>query len=439
MSTSSPRRVVITGLGLISPLGDTPEALWDGLYAGKSAVGPMTMFPDRTFPVMIGAEAKQFTGDAENYGPLEKELKKTIRKAQKVMCREIQMGVAAAQRALFHSKLIPEPKFASERFGCVFGSDYMLTDPDEFSAGVAVCKTDETLFEYKKWASDAFEKLYPLWLLKYLPNMPAAHVSIFNDLRGPNNSITQREASANLAVGEAFRTIARGHADAMVAGSTGTRLQIMKTIHAVQTEELARAEDPTKASRPFDRDRSGMVMGEGAGSVVLEELSHAQARGATIYAEVLGHASSTVANRKVANRGRALELVMQNCLRDANLGPEKIGHLNAHGLGSRSSDREEAAAIVTVFGERAKTLPVVAAKSAFGNLGAGSGLVELIASVMAFKAGKLFPTQNLEHPDPECPINAVRTNDVPAGETALNMNVTPQGQASGILLGAYRG
>jgi 3-oxoacyl-[acyl-carrier-protein] synthase II len=239
----------------------------------------MTMFPDQTFPVMIGAEAKSFTGDAENYGPLDKELKKTIRKAQKVMCREIQMGVAAAQRALFHSKLIPEPKFASDRVGCVFGSDYMLTDPDEFSAGVAVCKTDDTLFEYKKWASDAFEKLYPLWLLKYLPNMPAAHVSIFNDLRGPNNSLTQREASANLAVGEAFRTIARGHADAMVAGSTGTRLQIMKSIHAVQTEELARAADPTKASRPFDRDRTGMVMGEGAGSVVLEELSHAQARG----------------------------------------------------------------------------------------------------------------------------------------------------------------
>lgn len=439
MSNSSPRRVVITGLGLISPLGSTPEALWDGLCAGKSGVGMITCLPEHTLPVMIGAEAPQFTGDADNYGPLDKELKKTIRKAQKVMCREIQMGVAAAQLALFHSGIIPGPKFVPERTGCVFGSDYMLTSPEEFSSGVAACKTDETLFEFKKWASDAFAKLYPLWLLKYLPNMPAAHVSIFNDLRGPNNSITQREASANLAVGEAFRTIVRGHADAMVAGSTGTRVHIMKSIHAHQTEELARATDPTKACRPFDRDRTGMVMGEGAGSVVLEELGHAQARGATIYAEVLGHASSTVAQRRVADRSRAFELVLQNCLRDANLGPEKIGHINAHGLGTVSCDREEAQAIARVFGDRAKSLPVVAPKSAFGNLGAGSGLVELIASVMAFRAGNLFPIQNLEHLDPECPIHGVRSNDVPAGDTAINLSVTPQGQASGMLIGAFRG
>lgn len=438
------RRVVITGLGLISPLGDTPEALWAALVAGQSGVGPLESMPAGALPVDFAAEAKCFTGDAENFGPLEKELKKTIRKAQKVMCREIQMGIAAAQRALFHSGLIPGPKYNPERAGILFGSDYMMSTPDEFSSGIAACVTEPAHFEFRKWATDAFPKLYPLWLLKYLPNMPAAHVSIFNDLRGPNNSLTHREASANLAIGEAFRTIARGHADVMTAGATGTRVHPMKAIHAVQTEELAVADDPTadpkKASRPFDKNRTGMVLGEGAGVIILEESEHALARGAKIHGEVIGHASSTVADRRgVADRALALVNVIRSCLRDANLSAEQVGHIHAHGLGSRSCDAAESRAIVAVFGDRAKTLPVVAAKSNFGNLGAGSGVVELIASLLALEAGHLFPVLNYQTPDPDCPIHAVRSIAEPSGFTALNLNVTPQGQAAGILVKAWRG
>ncbi|MDX1965333.1 MAG: beta-ketoacyl-[acyl-carrier-protein] synthase family protein [Pirellulales bacterium] len=436
------RRVVITGFGLVSPLGDTPEDLWIALSSGKSGVGRLDSIPAGALPVNIAAEAKCFTGDADNFGPLDKELKKTIRKAQKVMCREIQMGIAAAQKALFHAELIPGPRYNPDRTGTLFGSDYMLSSPDEFSAGIAACHGENgENFVYGKWATDAFPQLYPLWLLKYLPNMPAAHVSIFNDLRGPNNSLTQREASANLALGEAFRTIARCHADVMVAGATGTRVQPMKAIHAVQTEELAQADQPERAARPFDRDRTGMVLGEGAGVVILEELSHALARGAKIYGELAGHASATVANRRgVADRALALTHVIRQTLADARISSAELGHIHAHGLGTRECDKAEARAILTGCGaEVGGRIPVVAAKSNFGNLGAGSGVVELIASLLALREGRLFPVLNYETPDPDCPLRVVRDSDTPAGSSVLNLNVTPQGQAAGILVRTYTG
>ncbi len=156
-------------------------------------------------------------------------------------------------------------------------------------------------FEYAKWGKEGLGDMAPLWMLKYLPNMPASHIAIYNDLRGPNNSLTMREAAGNLAIGEAFRTIQRGHANMMVAGATGTRILPMQAIHALQTEQMAAENcDPTKASRPFDKSRTGMVAGEGAGMVVLEELSSAKARGATIYAEVLGLGSANVADAEAA-------------------------------------------------------------------------------------------------------------------------------------------
>jgi 3-oxoacyl-[acyl-carrier-protein] synthase II len=266
--------------------------------------------------------------------------------------------------------------------------------------------------------------------------MPASHVAIFNDLRGPSNSLTMREAASNLAVGEAYQIIRRGNADAMVCGATGTRLHAMKLIHVVSQEEVACADgDPTTVSRPFDRDRSGMVLGEGAGAIVIEELAHAQARGAAIYGEIVAASSrAAVAPRLLARRELALANVLRALLQDAGLQPEEIGHLHAHGLSTRSCDVEEAQAIVEVFGRRARALPVVAAKSYFGNLGAGGGMVELIASLLAVRAGSLFPTLNYETPDAACPIHVVRDHATPAGKRFINLNVTPQGQASGVLV-----
>ncbi|HEX2476515.1 MAG TPA: beta-ketoacyl synthase N-terminal-like domain-containing protein, partial [Lacipirellulaceae bacterium] len=258
------RRVVITGLGVISPLGNSASALWAALLAGRSGVAATTLLPPSGQPLKFAAEAREFTGEIEDFGPLEKERKKAIKKGLKVMCRETRMAVAAAQLALADAGLAessPDPDMA----GVVLGSDYMLTMPEDYEGGMKKCAPGGE-FDFERWGKEGLGEMAPLWMLKYLPNMPASHIAIFNDLRGPNNSLTMREAAGNLAIAEAFRTIQRGHASLMVAGATGTRILPMQAIHALQTEHMAADNgDPTKASRPFDKDRTGMVAGEGAG------------------------------------------------------------------------------------------------------------------------------------------------------------------------------
>ncbi len=431
--SSKQRRVVITGIGLVCPLGSTKEAFWEALHAARSGVGPLTVLPPGAVPVHAAAEARQFTGEIEDFGPLEKEKKKQIKKALRLLCRECQMGVAVAQLALTDAAL-ESGAIDPDRIGISFGTDYMLSLPEEFNEGIRECMNSEGKFEFSRWGLQGLPKLSPLWLLKYLPNMPASHVAIFNDLRGPSNSLTLREAGSNLAVGEAYQIIRRGNAEAMICGATGTRLHTMKIVHAVSQEEVScRNGDPTQVSRPFDQDRSGMVLGEGAGAIVIEELAQAQARHATIYGEIVAASSrAAAAPRLVARRKVAMANVLRALLQDSGFQAREIDHLHAHGLSTRSCDIDEAQAIVEAFGDRAHTLPVVAAKSYFGNLGAGSGIVELIASLLALRAGTLFPTLNYETPDAQCPIHVVCDAATPAGKRFINLNVTPQGQASGV-------
>ncbi len=435
----SSRRVVISGLGLISPLGNRKEDLWSNLVEGRSGVRTLESVPSDFLPTSFAAEAWEFSGKIGDFGELPPARKKAVRKGLKMMCRESQMGVAAAQRALADANLLESP-LDPLACGVVFGSDYMLTLPEEFSTSVRHCWSEEGSFDYSRWATDGLSQMEPLWLLKYLPNMPASHIAIYQDLRGPNNSITHREAAGNLAIGEAFHTILRGSADMMVAGATGTRVHPMKSVHAVQSEQLAgNGCEPAAASRPFDRDRTGMVLGEGAAAIVLEELNSARARGATIYGEVVGAGSSSVVDRRhVAHCDQALVHAMRACLRDASRSAEAVGHVHAHGLSTIKSDVEEAHALQVVFGDRAASVPVVAAKSHFGNLGAGSGVVELIASVLALDARRLFPVLNYTTPDPECPVAAVTHAEVPAGDSFLNLSTTPQGQAAAVMVTAFR-
>ena len=438
--SSVQRRVVITGMGLICPLGNSKEALWEGLDSGRSAIKAITSIPQGGLPIKYAADAQQFQGEVEDFGELEKEQKKAIRKGSKMMCRECQMAVAAAQRALSDAGLTVG-KTDPERTGISFGSDYMLSLPEEFIEGVKQCLDQQGQFQFSRWGAEGMPKMSPLWLLKYLPNMPASHIAIYNDLRGPNNSLTLREASANVAVGEAFQIILRGSAEVMLCGATGTRLHPMKAIHAAQQEELASPEvEPARACRPFDLHRTGMVLGEGAGAIIVEELSAARARGATIHGEVLAGASSSVVERNlVARREQAMSNVLASVLKAAKIKPEEIGHIHAHGLSTRSGDIEEARAIDHVFGSRKTPLPVIAAKSYFGNLGAGSGMVEMIASLMALGHGRLFPILNYETPDPQCPVAAVTNGAMEAGKNFINLSVTPQGQASAILIRQFDG
>ncbi|MEM9352178.1 MAG: beta-ketoacyl-[acyl-carrier-protein] synthase family protein [Planctomycetota bacterium] len=431
-SSDSPRRVAITGIGVVSPIGSSLDALREALWAGQSGVKPLEWMAELPERVHYGGEAWGFAGKIDDFGDLPKERKKYIRKAIKLMCRETVMGLAAVEHAIQNAggdEALGDP----ERFGVAFGSDYMLTMPEEFEDSMAKCRESGD-FRYDDWGSAGLAEMNPLWMLKYLPNMPASHVAITYDLRGPNNSLTLREASGVAAVREAAQTIARGHADRMVAGATGTRLHPFKTVHAVQTEQLADPTlEPAEASRPFDSSRTGMVVGEGAGAVVLEELESARARGATIYGEVIGSGSSSVTDRELrGNPRQALENAAKAALRDA--GVDAVGHVNANGLATPDADLQEAKAIAASTGR--EDTPVVAPKSRFGNLGAASGVVELACSLLALEKGSLFPAINCPTPDPECPVDASPAEGSDAGGSFLKLSVTPQGQAAAVVVRA---
>jgi 3-oxoacyl-[acyl-carrier-protein] synthase II len=429
------RRVVITGVGVVSPLGNSPERLWEALSSGTSGVRELTSIPVEAFPVKFGAEARDFTGAIEDFGPLDKAMSRNIKKNLKVMCREMQLGIAAAQLALTDCRL-PLASVNLDRVGCVYGSDYMLTLPQEFTTGIRNCVDERGRFDFANWAEKGLPAVEPLWLLKYLPNLPASHIAIFNDLHGPNNSLTMREASSNLAIAEAYCTIVRGHADCMLAGATGTKVHPARTIHVVTQEEVAvRDGDPTKLSRPFDKHRAGEVLGEGAAALMLEEIEYAQTRGAQILGEVVGFASSAVSDKRgIGQYKTAFKNVLAQAMSSAGVEARDIGHINAHGLSTRRCDAEEAQAIAEVFSSRRPAVPVAAAKSYFGNLGAAGGLVEMIGSLLSLKNGRLFRTLNYETPDPECPVNVIKAEDTPPGDIFINVNISPQGQASAVVV-----
>ena len=437
MSADSNRRVVITGVGIVSPLGNTKESLWDALKNGRSGVVELQSISTENLPTRFGAEAQEFTGHIDNFGALDSGRKKAIRKGLKVMCREIQMGVAVAQLAMADAGLEPGA-YDVDRTGVVYGSDYILTLPEEFTEAVRGSVDEKGEFDFDRWAEYGLPKVTPLWLLKYLPNMPASHIAIYNDMRGPNNSITLREASANLAVAEAYTTIARGSADAIIAGATGTRVHSLRSLHVVMQETIAHGtEDPTKLSRPFDRNRTGLVLGEGAGALMLEELETAKARGANILGEVVGYGSSTVTDRAgVPQTDVALRNVLRQALATSGLDIEEVGHVHAHGLSTKECDAAEAAAIEATFTDRKSPIPVTAAKSYFGNLGAGSGIVEIVSSLLAMQQNELFPILNFEEPDVGCAINAARPGATP-GDSFINVNISPQGQAGAVAIRAF--
>jgi 3-oxoacyl-[acyl-carrier-protein] synthase II len=437
MDKSSSQRVVITGLGVVSPLGNDPDLLLQSLHDGVSAIGPFTRVPQGVLCTDYGAEASGFTGDISDYGPMDKKLQRTIRKGSKVMSREIEMGVAVAQLALNDSNLTAETR-DRDRTGVVYGCDYIMSLPEEFAVGVNKCLDDSGEFVFEKWGQTGKPEVNPLWLLKYLPNMPASHIAIFNDLRGPNNSITVREASAGAALLEAYSTLVRGHADVLIVGSTGSRIHPLRTLHASLQETLASNQtDPTTMSRPFAETRDGSVLGEGAAAMICETLENAQSRGASILGEVVGYGSSAVGK---APNGDFLKQAFTNVLRAAlrDTDPKSIGHIHAHGLGTQECDRQEAEAICEVFGVPSEQPPVTTAKGHMGNLGAGGGMVELVASLKSL-GGDLFPIRNLAGLDPNCPINACQQAGVPAGESFINVNITPQGQASAIRVQSFAG
>ena len=426
----SERQVVITGIGVVSPIGIGIEDFWKSLEQGLSGIRPTALLPSLPPNCRIAAEVQDFNASAFTKT---REQKKAVR----VMCREIQLGFATAAIALDHAG-IKDGQIIPERLGVEFGANLMLSPPDDLAEGNAACCDPAThQFDYSKWGDVGLGQMFPLWLLKYLPNMPACHIGIAADARGPNNSVTLDEASANLVIGEALRVIARGHADVMITGSTGTRVHAVKSIHAMLWDKLAGAEgDAGGACRPFDRARAGQVLGEGAGCLILEEAQHAQERGAKVYGQILGAGSSCVTNRSGhGDLRRALVLAMQGAIRDAELTPQDIGHINTHGLGTVEADFLEARAIHDVFGEYGAKIPVTALKSYLGNSAAGCGSLEMAGSLVGLAHGVIPPTKNCSNPDPECGLNVVTGAPLPIeNRTFLKINVTRMGQASAVVV-----
>ncbi len=402
--------VVITGVGAVSPLGIGLDSIWNSLVKGESGIRVRKEFVDTDFPFRIA-------GDVNDFDP--KQYVKP-RKALKVMCRPIQFGVAASMMANEQSGIVGQ--IEPERICTVFGTEAFYADPNEVGRVFRKCIVNRC-YDHDRWGQYAMREIEPLWMLKYLPNMVASHISIALDAQGPSNTICQSEASSLLAIIEAVDMIDRGVADAVIAGGTGCSMSMTGMIYRGIKRLSKRVQEPTRASRPFDSDRDGMVVGEGAGVLVLERADFAAARGAKVLGRIAGFNRSYHQPNKQFGEGIANSI--SAAIRHAELTPADIGHVNAHGFSTLEDDIFEAQGIRSALGD----VPVTAPKSSFGNLGPGTGTIELATCVESCRRNQLFPTINIENQDERCPINLI-TKPMPldSQKSALALNFTDTGQ-----------
>ena len=379
------RRVVVTGLGIVSPVGNTIESAWDAIVNGRSGIGKLTGFEPVGFPTTIAGEVRDF--DPAAYGIAPKDARK--------MDPFIHYGIAAAAMALKDSGLeITEAN--AERIGVVVGS------------GIGgILGIEDTAIKYHE---GGVRKVSPFYVPSTIINMLPGHISIINGLKGPNFSAVSACATSNHSIGMAMRQIQHGDADVMIAGGAekGTTPTSMGGFCAMRAMST-RNDDPTRASRPWDKDRDGFVMGDGAGLLILEEYEHAKARGARIYCELAGFGASADAWHMTApsENGEGAARCMKVALRDAGLNPEQIGYLNAHGTSTPLGDLGETLATKTAFGDHAFKLMVSSTKSMTGHLLGAAGGVEAIFTILALHHGIIPPTINLDEPGEGCDLDYV--------------------------------
>ncbi len=410
--------VLITGLGVVSPIGLGRKAFWQSLVAGQSGVGSVSRFDVSQALAQVAAEIPDFDPKA-HIRPL---------KSLKVMCRDIQLGVAAANLAIADSGL-DLASLDTERRGVLMGSAMLYCEPVEVEAAYRSC-LDARGFHFDRWGSRAQSELYPLWMLRYLPNMAACHVGIAHDCRGPNNSVVLGDVSGLMAVGEAADVIQRGAADVMLAGGTCSLVHPTLWIRNHVLTMSRRRDEPSRASRPFDRDRDGWVPGEAAAILVLERGEHARARHAHAYARWAG--LSRTFQPPQAPPGLALRQALVSACAALDEAPHALGHVKAHGLSTPDDDAIEAQALAAVLGD----VPVTAPKSMLGNSAAAAGAVELVAAVLAIDQQCVPPTANYDTPDPRCPIRVVHGEPLLHRQpTALAISLARTGQVAVASLG----
>ncbi len=384
------RRVVITGIGVVSPIGIGTKVFWENLLAGKVGIRRIQRFDASGFPCQIAGEVPEYKiGDF---------VPKSYRKATKVMARDIELAVIAADDAMKDAGLktkayTDQPEIKPERFGCNIGAGLISAELDELTSAMHIARgADANKLDLHKWGREGMGQLTPLWLLKYLPNMLACHVTIIHELKGPSNTITCADASSHLAIGEAFRTIQRGNADLAICGGAESKVDPMGLIRHGLLKRLNETgnDAPETSVRPFDADAKGMVNGEGGGLLILEEYEHAKARGAKIYAELVGFGASQDAHSitQPEPSGHSYGKAIAKALKDANLPPAAVDLLVPCGLGIASHDKAELNGLTQVFGGGLERIAMSPIKSQIGNLAAGCG-AEAAAALLALRDQKI--------------------------------------------------
>jgi len=410
------RRVVVTGVGMITPVGLDTETSWEGLITGRSGIGPITQFDDKEIPTQIAGEVKGF--DAAKY--IEpKEIKK--------MDRFIHLAIGASQLAMDSARLPITPGNA-ERVGVIAG------------AGIGGLPAIERA--YQAYREKGYRRITPFFIPMSIINEMAGHISMRFGAKGPNSCAVTACATGTHSIGDAFKIIQRGDADAMFAGGAESCICPLgvggfNAMKALST----RNSEPVRASRPFDAERDGFVMGEGSGIVVLEELESARKRGAAILAEVIGYGLSGDAYHitSPAPNGEGAARCMNMAIKDAGITPTEVGYINAHGTSTKYGDELETMAIKTVFGDHARKVPVSSTKSMTGHLLGAAGGVEAVISVLALVRGILPPTINLENPDPECDLDYIpNTARKTSAEIAMSNSFGFGGTNATLIFRKYR-
>jgi 3-oxoacyl-[acyl-carrier-protein] synthase II len=395
------RRVVVTGIGMVTPLGRDVPSTWKAVCEGRSGVGPITLFDASTFPTRIAAEVKGF--DLATYLGAD-----AARWAD--FSRNTVFALAAAQQAMDDAGLLAWKALDPARFGVYLGSGEGQQDFPRFVRLINQSAPDKRKVDTGLFTKLGVQQLHPIKEAEQEPGTPAGHLASVFGARGLNaNCLTACAASAQ-AIGEATELIRRGDADAILSGGTHSMIHPFGVTGFNRLTALStRNEDPEHASRPFDRDRDGFILGEGAGMLLLEEYEHAKARGAHIHGEIAGYGSTADAFRLTDphDDGRNAVYCIREALADAGLNAEDIDYINAHGTSTEANDRIETMAIKKAFGDAAARVPVSSTKSMTGHLIAAAGSIEAIFCLLAIRDGVLPPTMNLDNPSPECDLDYI--------------------------------
>jgi 3-oxoacyl-[acyl-carrier-protein] synthase II len=427
---------VITGFGAVSCLGQNVSSMWQGLCEGRCGIVPITAFDPAGFPCKIAGQVADFN--------VTKFIPKTYRKYVKIMSRDIELAVGAAYEAFISSGLITKAidptkiNINPTRVGLNVGAGMISCDLVELAPSASASKTGNR-FDIRKWGKEGLELVPPLWLLKYLPNMPSCHISIIHDIQGPGNSITCAEVSSHLAISEAALTITRGKCDIVLAGGTDVKVNPMCLIRQCLLKRATTeyADNPEKACRPFDSNAKGSVFGEAAGIVVLESPESARKRGTRIYAELAGTGQSSNLNSAyqcLEPDGKGITVAIQKALAEAGIGPQQLDLIIPHGLGIAADDLAEAKGIEAALGTAVKNIPVWPTKSMLSNNGAAAGGLDCIAACMAITDGVIPAAKNCDKKASGCNLNITMQPQKKNINYVLICGYTFGGQTAAVIL-----